>query len=240
MLPGVRAVLSFFDGYQKDNGSLGSLPWWRYFDWVPGWQSGNAPQEPDGSSALFDLLLLMAYRWAGGAGDRARPPSPWRRCIASASGSFAAPSETVLGRRTKKLYADTPGRKQFSQHANTLAVLAGVIGGQPARDLMQRALIDAGACASPGCSSSSTYIRRWPKVGEGDRYLDQLGDWRTMLARGLTTFAENVDRPGGSSRSDCHAWSASPEYRAHAHRSWAWIRRPRVSAKLRYARTWVS
>jgi alpha-L-rhamnosidase len=31
-----------------------------------------------------------------------------------------------------------------------------------------------------------------------------------MLARGLTTFAETVDRPGDSSRSDCHAWSASP------------------------------
>ena len=48
------------------------------------------------------------------------------------------------------------------------------------------------------------------KVGEGDRYLDLLGDWRDMLARGLTTFAENIDRPGGASRSDCHAWSASP------------------------------
>jgi hypothetical protein len=47
-------------------------------------------------------------------------------------------------------------------------------------------------------------------VGEGDRYLDQLGDWRDMLARGLTTFAETVDLPGRPSRSDCHAWSASP------------------------------
>jgi hypothetical protein len=31
-----------------------------------------------------------------------------------------------------------------------------------------------------------------------------------MLAQGLTTFAETVDRPGAASRSDCHAWSASP------------------------------
>jgi hypothetical protein len=33
-----------------------------------------------------------------------------------------------------------------------------------------------------------------------------------MLAQGLTTFAETVDRPGGSSRSDCHAWSAHPTF----------------------------
>ena len=33
ILPGVRAVLSFFESYQKKDGSLGPLPWWRYFDW---------------------------------------------------------------------------------------------------------------------------------------------------------------------------------------------------------------
>ena len=64
MLPGVRAVLSFFAGYQKENGSLSSLPWWRYLDWVPSWQGGNAPQEPDGSAAAFDMMLTLGYQWA--------------------------------------------------------------------------------------------------------------------------------------------------------------------------------
>ena len=32
-----------------------------------------------------------------------------------------------------------------------------------------------------------------------------------MLTKGLTTFAETMDRPNGASRSDCHAWSASPD-----------------------------
>jgi hypothetical protein len=44
------------------------------------------------------------------------------------------------------------------------------------------------------------------RVGEGDRYLDLLGDWDEMLARGLTTWAEQPE----PTRSDCHAWSASP------------------------------
>ena len=46
------------------------------------------------------------------------------------------------------------------------------------------------------------------KAGEGDRYLDMLGQWRTMLDRGLTTWAEQAD----PTRSDCHAWGASPNY----------------------------
>ena len=29
---------------------------------------------------------------------------------------------------------------------------------------------------------------------------------------GLTTFSEVLDKPGRPSRSDCHAWSASPNY----------------------------
>jgi hypothetical protein len=33
-----------------------------------------------------------------------------------------------------------------------------------------------------------------------------------MLSRGLTTFAERYEEPGNPSRSDCHAWSSSPNF----------------------------
>ena len=109
-----------------------------------------------------------------------------------------------------KLFADTPAKQKFSQHTNTLAVLADVVEGSEARDLMLRIL------TAPGLAHGELYFKFYihqalAKVGEGDRYLDQLDDWRGMLAIGLTTFAEVVDRPGHPSRSDCHAWSASPD-----------------------------
>ncbi len=45
-------------------------------------------------------------------------------------------------------------------------------------------------------------------AGLGNLYIDQLGIWKQNLALGLTTWAEmsNVS----ASRSDCHAWGASP------------------------------
>jgi hypothetical protein len=46
------------------------------------------------------------------------------------------------------------------------------------------------------------------KAGAGDLYLQTLGPWKEMLAAGLTTFAEKPD----PTRSDYHAWSASPMY----------------------------
>jgi len=208
MLPGVRAVLSFFAGYQKANGSLASLPWWRYFDWVPSWPSGNAPQESDGSAALFDLLLLMAYRWAGeletAHGLRAMADTYRER-----ERQLRTTAQQLYWDAGRKLYSDTPKKEQFSLHTNTMAVLADVATGADAHDLMQRAL-SADGLAQPGLFFLYYVHTALAKVGEGDHYLERLGDWHAMIERGLTTFAEVVDRPGSSSRSDCHAWSASP------------------------------
>jgi alpha-L-rhamnosidase len=41
-----------------------------------------------------------------------------------------------------------------------------------------------------------------------DVYLTQLQPWYDMLRLGLSTWAENSE----PTRSDCHAWSASPNY----------------------------
>jgi len=208
MIPGVRAVLSFFEQHQKADGSLGLLPWWRYLDWVPGWKNGEPPQEADGSSAPFDLMLAMAYRWAteleSGLGLRA---------MAGVYGERVRQLHETIQRlywdAGRKMYADTPRKQQFSQHTNTLAVLADVAGEQIGRDLMLRVL-DAPDLAQTGLFFRFYVHEALARVGEGGRYLDLLGDWREMLKRGLTTFAEVVDRPGNPSRSDCHAWSASP------------------------------
>jgi hypothetical protein len=45
-------------------------------------------------------------------------------------------------------------------------------------------------------------------AGMGDQYLQLLAPWRAMLALGLTTWAESPE----PTRSDCHAWSAHPNF----------------------------
>jgi hypothetical protein len=208
MLPGVRGVLSFFEAYQKENGSLSSLPWWRYFDWVQEWPNGDAPQDTDGGAALFDLQLLMAYRWAAALEKAAGLPE-LAQVYSERERLLRATIRTLYWDAGRQLFADTPAKQKFSQHTNTLAVLADIVSGDAARALMLRTL------TAPGLAQGALYFKFYmhqalAKVGEGDRYLDQLDDWRGMLATGLTTFAEVVDRPGRPTRSDCHAWSASP------------------------------
>ena len=48
--------------------------------------------------------------------------------------------------------------------------------------------------------------RAMSKAGAGDQYYDLLDKWKDLLKLGLTTFPEGVDR------SECHAWSASPDF----------------------------
>ena len=201
MLPGVRAVLSFFAGRQKANGSLGRLPWWNYVDWVGEWKNGVPPSDGDGSAASIDLQLLLAQQWAAAMEESLGSKALAGEYRASAK-ALAAAIRSLYYDSSRRLYADTPSKKSFSQHANSLAVLAGL---EAPPDLMDRVLTDA------SLTQCSIYFRYYlhaaaRKAGLGDRYLDLLGQWRDMLARGLTTWAEKAD----PTRSDCHAWGASP------------------------------
>ena len=206
MLPGVRSVLSFFAARQQANGSLGRMPWWNFVDWTREWNGGVPPAMTDGQSAPLDLQLLLAYQWAGemeaALGNPALAEDD-RRSGARLSSSI----REMYWDDARKMFADTPQKQEYSQQANALAVLADVTEGAEAHDLIERV---AGDDSLVQCS---IYFRHYlhsamNKAGAGDRYLDMLGTWRTMLARGLTTWAETAD----PTRSDCHAWGASPNY----------------------------
>ncbi len=197
MLPGVRQVLSFFERYQRPDGSLAGVPWWNFVDWVPAWRDGIPPLGPDGSSSIFDLQLLLAYQWAAelenSADDRSRAEA------------LSKTIEAKYWDADRGLYADNSAKNTFSQHANALAIIAGIAGRHDAAAVMRRTLDDH------SLAQATFYFRFYVnaamnRTGEGDRYVPSLDPWRNMLRLGLTTWAENPE----PTRSDCHAWSASP------------------------------
>ncbi len=208
MLPGVRAVLSFYSQYQKPNGSLAHMPWWNFVDWVKQWPNGEPPANDDGSSAAaLDLQLLLAYQWAAdlenGLGSRALANE-----YAAAAQQLKATIRETDWDAARGLFADQPAHKTYSQQVNTLAVLSGVADGESARAVVEKIFSDA------SLAESSIYFRAYTNaalrtVGLGDRYPDVLGPWREMLGQGLTTWAE---WNGPDARSDCHAWGASPNF----------------------------
>lgn len=104
-----------------------------------------------------------------------------------------------------QLFADSPDKKHFSMHSNILAVLCGIVSRDQQEDLLRRIV------ANKAIVQTTLYFdfylaRAMNQVGGGDLYYDLLNHWRDLLGSGLSTFPEGVNR------SDCHAWSASPDF----------------------------
>ncbi|WP_338877378.1 alpha-L-rhamnosidase C-terminal domain-containing protein (plasmid) [Spirosoma sp. SC4-14] len=207
-LPVTRMVLNYFANYQHDDGSLKRFPDWPFTDWTtsPDWQTWGsvAPYTENGNSAPLDLQLLLAYQVAGDLEAQAGM-SAFADLYAERSNRLRQTIQRLYWDKSRGLFADTPQKKQFSQHSNILAALTGVITGDSARQLMERTLTDK-SLVQPSIFYRYYLHRAVAETGLGDQYLNLLGLWRQQMKLGLTTWAESHE----PSRSDCHAWGSSP------------------------------
>lgn len=207
-LPGVRQVLNAFQGYQTSSGSLKNVPYWIFSDWVEGygWRDGVAPVGKDGFSAMLDLQLLMAFQAASELEDNLGLKEQGRIYKAKAE-QLKAEITNKYWDATKGMFADTPEKDFFSQHTNSLAILAGLSTGKEAEGIARKMLTDN--TLAPASIYFKYYLHlALVKAGLGQDYLKWLGKWEENIKLGLTTWAEMSDV--SNSRSDCHAWGSSP------------------------------
>ena len=135
-----------------------------------------------------------------------------------------------LFRLERNLLADDIARSNFSQHASIMGILSGAVGGERERQVFEA------LCADTTLTPATVYyqfylVRAMIRAGLADRYAERLDTWRDMIAAGLTTFAEEPE----PTRSDCHAWSASPNLLPARHGLRHRARIPRL--RLRSGRT---
>jgi alpha-L-rhamnosidase len=205
-LQGARGVLDWFESRLTPTGLLGPLEWWNFVDWSREFKNGVPSQEANGQSAILSLQFAAALREAAeleSAFGNAERAAHYR----ALAGKIIAGVRKTCWDSAHQLVADTPAKQSFSQHANILAVLEDVIPASEQQAVMKQVLGD------PTLIQCTFYFRFYlfralKKVGLGDEYVNQLDPWRQMLALGLTTWAENPE----PTRSDCHAWSAHPNF----------------------------
>jgi hypothetical protein len=213
-LLGVSNVLSWFeDRIDKQTGMLGYVPYWNFVDWCDEWKwvdsahpGGEPPGATDGGSSVVSLQLAWTLEDAAdlfAAGGQKEKAEHYRAVAQRLRESTLAHCWDAQ----RSLIADTPAKTTFSQHADVFAVLSGAIKGAKARELMRR--VDTDRSLTHATIYFDFYVLKAMKAaGLGDEYIEHLKPWRDMIANGLTTFAEKPD----PTRSDCHAWSASPNY----------------------------
>lgn len=207
-LVGQRAVLEFFSKFQGEDGSLRGTPYWNFIDWIggKGWNFAMPPKGSDGASAILDLQLLMAYQWAAELESSMGMPG-YAALYQEKAAQLKQTIQAKYWNAARKLYADTNEKDVYSQHANALAILVGVVDQQDLPEVCRQLLKDNSLTQ---CTIYFKYYlhQALAKGGLGNDYLKWLDVWRNNIKMGLTTWAEISDLP--NSRSDCHAWGASP------------------------------
>jgi alpha-L-rhamnosidase len=207
-LPGTRQVLSFFSKFQQADGRLKNPPYWEFSDWSEGngWLNGVGPQGDDGCSAILDFQLLLGLQTAA----QLEEEIGMKEYAMEYKSKAELLTQTIRQKywdENKKLFSDTDSKKYFSQHTNTLAILTNTVTGDSARPIAEKLMHDQ------SLTQATIYFQFYvnqalAKAGFGDTYLERLEVWNESLKQGLTTWPEMSDI--NSTRSDCHAWSASP------------------------------
>lgn len=212
-LPGARAILDFFSKYQGTDGSVVNTPFWNYVDGPitsansGAWFAGIPPNGSDGCSAVTDMQLLSAYEWEAGM-EAAFGSSQYASLYNQKAAQLKQTIQSKYWNSAKMLYADTKEQTSFSQHANALALLTGMVSDSDKLAFSQRIVADSSSLTQ--CNIYFKYYLHQALVqgGLGDNYLNWLNVWRNDMANGLTTWAEVADVV--NTRSDCHGWGASP------------------------------
>ena len=203
---GMKTVLDWWITKVDKNDMPTQMEWWNFTDWAVGYPNGIPPGADDGYSASVALQLVKTLQYAEemfsdlGHSDMALQYGIMHRRI----------KESVIKNcwvAEKGLFAETPKKEQFSQHTNIMAILTDAIPKEEQKALMQKILDDKSLI------QTTIYYKYYlfnalHKAGMGDQYTGLLANWTNQLDQGLTTFAETDIEP----RSECHAWSASPNY----------------------------
>jgi alpha-L-rhamnosidase len=206
---GVNHILTWYEARIGPNGLLGPIEWWPFADWSWPWSEADAiggipPGAKSGGSCLLSLQYAYTLREAAFMFRYFRDTERAAHYFTLADRINSAARQLCYDAE-KGVFADTPERLAFSQHTNIMAVLSGAVPAEEQRALLQRVLHDESLLPC-------TYYFRFylfealKKANMGDEVLAAFQPWQRMLDLGLSTFAETAE----PTRSDCHAWSASP------------------------------
>lgn len=209
LLMGERTILNYFMNYVSEDGRVKGLPGWNFSDWVenhPNWSRGIALPGNDGCNAVLDLQLLYAYQMAADL-EKHIGMKAYADLYAKKAVQLRAAILKNYWRPAVGLLSDRSDKDIYSQHANALAILTGVVENDEATRIAGKLFADT------TMAQASIYFKFYVhqalvRAGLGDDYLNRLGKWREYMRLGMTTWGETSDVEG--TRSDCHAWSASP------------------------------
>ena len=210
----VKSIINWYaQKIDPKTGMLGAMPHWNFTDWPKEWPwndskplGGVAAGALDGGSSILSLQLAYSL------GDAIDLMTTFEnKCEASRYKEMRESINQAVKfycfNTDKKLFADDITRTSYSQHASIMGILSGALSKQDEVESFKQLIADKSLIQATVYYKFYLF-RAMKKAGMSNEYLKFIGVWKDMISNGLTTFAEKPE----PSRSDCHAWSASPIY----------------------------
>lgn len=209
-LLGVRCLVEELQAITGADGLLGRLPGWSFIDWVPEWSGGMGPGVTTGDSSIVNLHWVLCLQAAADMEDAlgdAALAQRYRRLASTVGAATAA----RWWDEARGLLADDASRHLYSEHAQCLALLAGIFDSARAERCLN-AWLAATDLAQATIYFSFYTLEALYRAGRGDELVRRLDFWKGLQAQGFTTTVEKPE----PSRSDCHGWGAHPLFHLQA------------------------
>lgn len=214
-MPGLVHTMEGLHAFETTEGLVANLPGWNFHDWAE-WPFGShgGCSEAEGTNAVNNLFYVYALRSAATVADALGEREFATLYRARADRTSAAIVRTFWD-ESKGLLADDLARRSYSEHAQSLALIVGLLSEHKATRTAQ-GLVGRADLVRTTMYFQHYLFEAYAKIGRGDLILKRFDLWRDFIAKGLKTAQEEPDTDRRESRSDCHAWSAHPFYHLHA------------------------
>jgi len=215
-LPGMRGNIEMLLGFLNNDGLIEKLPGWSFIDWVPEWNGGMPPDGNKGVSSINNLFFLLALQNAAEIEEVYGDYFLMQRYRLLASNIGKCIFQKFWNNE-RKLVSDNIKHTSFSEHAQCLALLTGILPKNLA-SLCFESLITEPLLHRATIYFSFYLFETFKKFNRGDLIIERLKFWDGLLKNGLKTPLEAPE----PSRSDCHGWGSHPLF--HFYTSLAGIR----------------
>lgn len=207
----VCSNIGYFEGKKTPEGLICPPDGCHFIDWASAWKNGYPEGGDKAPMAIYNLMYASCLKDAAEiceACDYKGLSSDYRALHAK----LVAAVNKYYYDEEAGLYADLPGEKAFSEHANVWAILSEAVTGNAAYALAER-MMNSDFVVKSSFSKNYDLLRSLEKVGLYEKYASSiLKQWDAMLEKHCTSWCESLSFP----RSECHGWSCTPMYEISA------------------------
>lgn len=209
--PGINSVLDWFEKRRQPNGLLGKIDWWAALAWPHYYKNGEPPAVHEGNNTLYSLHYSYTLRHAADIFDFLGKATQAKEYRNRADQICNAVNQ--LCKNSEGFYTESPENKQVSQITNLLAILAEVVTGKEAEQLMKKLLEPKDWFGQVDLFLHLYLFEAMNKTGFQEQFMSETSEWQLMQQKGMSTFAEvPLEWGEENQRSECHPWSTAPDY----------------------------